>query len=195
MEKLRKNVRLFTLLQVVSLYVIYFSLMLIGNYYPVSTAPAALNWTIVILYILISCIPNILGIMSCVASFKMASKFPIEEPVDPQSTLISTFFVRKMSLIGWFAINFIIWLFLVAGLGNPFLFWSIPLVLGIGICATYIYVLLINLPKFIYVIVRLIKRKKKPTASIVVALIFQFFFCLDYVGDFLLRKENLKGNI
>lgn len=195
MDKYKKRIRLLTLLQVISLYAIYFILEILGTSYKYAEAPAALNWLIVIGYLLIACIPNILGIICCVSAFSVASKESYEEPIDPKSTLISTFFVRKMTLIGWFIMNGIIWLMLVAGLGNPFLFWSIPLAMFIGFCATYIYTLMVNLPKFIYVVVRLMKRKKKPTASIIVALIFQFFFCLDYVGDFLLRKENLKGNI
>ena len=81
---------------------------------------------------------------------------------------------------------------------NPFLMWAIPLVMVIGVCLTYAYMFMSSWPDIIYMIIYLIKNKRRPKTGMVLGIVFEFFFVLDIVGAILVNKaykESLKENV
>lgn len=95
--------------------------------------------------------------------------------------LFTTALVKIFSL-PLYLISGALWVLLAMGMYNPFLIWGIPIEIGIGIGCTFIYMIGTSAPLIIYAIVYSIKYKRKPTVSIVLAVLFLFTLVLDYVG-------------
>ena len=96
--------------------------------------------------------------------------------------------IIKAAMIPFFCINIYLWSVLVSGMLNPFLFLAIPVIIVIGFCLTYVYMIMTSLPDVIYMIAFLIRRKKKPNIYMILGLIFEFFFVLDLVGAVFIDK-------
>ena len=96
--------------------------------------------------------------------------------------------IIKAAMIPFFCINIYLWSVLVSGMLNPFLFLAIPVIIVIGFCLTYVYMIMTSLPDVIYMIAFLIRRKKKPNIYMILGLIFEFFFVLDLVGAIFINK-------
>ena len=96
--------------------------------------------------------------------------------------------IIKAAMIPFFCINIYLWSVLVSGMLNPFLFLAIPVIIVIGCCLTYVYMIMTSLPDVIYMISFIIRRRKKPNIYMILGLIFEFFFVLDLVGAIFIDK-------
>lgn len=100
--------------------------------------------------------------------------------------------VVKLSLIPWYSINFFLgFCFFTAAL-NPFLMWSIPLVVGIMVCTTYMYMVSSNFQVYSYIIHKLIRRKARINSLLVWCIVLSFIFCLDILSSILLFYNENK---
>ena len=115
-----------------------------------------------------------------------------EEPKTKMTVIIKALFIP------FFLINITLYVLSFLGMLNPFLMWAIPLVMVIGVCLTYAYMFMSSWPDIIYMIIYLIKNKRRPKLGMVLGIIFEFFFVLDIVGAILINKaykESLEENI
>ena len=62
----------------------------------------------------------------------------------------------------------------------------------IGVVLTYVYMLMTSLPDIIYMIIFMIKNRKRPNVFVVLGIIAIFFFVLDVVGAILLNNGYKK---
>lgn len=102
-------------------------------------------------------------------------------------TLITV--IIKAAMVPFFCVNIYLWCALLSGMLNPFLFLAIPAIICIGICLTYVYMIMTSMPDIIYMISFLIRRKKKPDIFIILGIIFEFFFVLDLLGSIFIHKS------
>ena len=100
----------------------------------------------------------------------------------------------KIAMIPFFGLNIVLWILLFAGMLNPFLMFGIPLAAVIGVCLTYVYMLMTGLPDIIYSIGFCIKNKKRPAALLIAGVIFSFIFVLDVIGIIMIHR-SLKAMI
>ena len=115
-----------------------------------------------------------------------------EDPKTKMTVIIKALFIP------FFLINITLYVLSFLGMFNPFLMWAIPLVMVIGVCLTYAYMFMSSWPDIIYMIIYLIKNKRRPKPGMVLGIIFEFFFVLDIVGAILVNKaykESLKENV
>ena len=115
-----------------------------------------------------------------------------EDPKTKMTVIIKALFIP------FFLINITLYILSFLGMMNPFLMWAIPLVMCIGVCLTYAYMFMSSWPDIIYMIIYLIKNKRRPKTGIVLGLTFELFFVLDIVGAILVNKaykESLKENV
>ena len=110
-----------------------------------------------------------------------------EEPKTGMTILIKALFIP------FFLINITLYILSFLGMMNPFLMWAIPLVMCIGVCLTYAYMFMSSWPDIIYMIIYLIKNKRRPKTGMVLGLIFEFFFVLDLIGAILVHKAYKKS--
>lgn len=109
-----------------------------------------------------------------------------EEPKTGMTILIKALFIP------FFLINITLYILSFLGMMNPFLMWAIPLVMCIGVCLTYAYMFMSSWPDIIYMIIYLIKNKRRPKTGMVLGLIFEFFFVLDLIGAILVHRAYKK---
>ena len=127
-------------------------------------------------------------------SFVLAIIGPAKQE-DPKTKMTV---IIKALFIPFFLINITLYVLSFLGMLNPFLMWAIPLVMVIGVCLTYAYMFMSSWPDIIYMIIYLIKNKRRPKLGMVLGIIFEFFFVLDIVGAILVNKaykESLKENV
>ena len=110
-----------------------------------------------------------------------------EEPKTGMTILIKALFIP------FFLINITLYILSFLGMMNPFLMWAIPLVMCIGVCLTYAYMFMSSWPDIIYMIIYLIKNKRRPKLRMVLGLIFEFFFVLDLIGAILVHRAYKKS--
>lgn len=110
-----------------------------------------------------------------------------EEPKTGMTILIKALFIP------FFLINITLYILSFLGMMNPFLMWAIPLVMCIGVCLTYAYMFMSSWPDIIYMIIYLIKNKRRPKTGIVLGLIFELFFVLDLIGAILVHRAYKKS--
>ncbi len=96
--------------------------------------------------------------------------------------------VVKVLMIPFFAVNFLLWFFVIGGMLNPWLVLGIPVAASIGICLTYGYMLITSLPDIVYTMILCSRNKRKPEPLMVVGIIFEFIFMLDLIGSIMLHK-------
>ena len=96
--------------------------------------------------------------------------------------------VVKAVMIPFFGINLYLWIMGISGMLNPFLMLGIPAVGFIGVCLTYVYMLMTSLPDILYTIIFCIKNRKRPSTFMIVGVILEFFFLGDLIGAILLHK-------
>ncbi|MGN0805802.1 MAG: hypothetical protein ACI4MC_02080, partial [Candidatus Coproplasma sp.] len=104
-------------------------------------------------------------------------------------------FIIKLVLIPWYALNFLVCFLLVAGFLNPFLMLAIPLLIGIEVSITYLYMLCSSLQIVSYTIRQIITKRIPLTPMLLVGIIFSFIFVLDIVGSYLLHAELKKHSL
>ena len=126
------------------------------------------------------CIAVVLGLTALILSIVGTVK------KDEPYTLITV--VLKCAMVPFFCVNLIAWFCLVSGMMNPFLFLGIPAIICLGVCLTYVYMLMTSLPDIIYMITFTIKRKKKPNVFMIVGIVLEFIFVLDVVGSIFIHK-------
>ncbi len=100
----------------------------------------------------------------------------------------------KIAMIPFFGLNIVLWILLFAGMLNPFLMFGIPLAAVIGVCLTYVYMLMTGLPDIIYSIGFCIKNKKRPAVLLIAGVILSFIFVLDVIGIIMIHR-SLKAMI
>ena len=110
-----------------------------------------------------------------------------EEPKTGMTILIKALFIP------FFLINITLYILSFLGMMNPFLMWAIPLVMCICVCLTYAYMFMSSWPDIIYMIIYLIKNKRRPKTGMVLGLIFEFFFVLDLIGAILVYRAYKKS--
>lgn len=105
---------------------------------------------------------------------------------------LTTAMIVKLCLIPWYILNFLICGSFVVGFLNPWLIMAIPILIAVEVFTTYIFMLSTGIHSIAYTIKYLAFHKIKPSAQIIIALIFHFIFCLDIVGAIMLNIENKK---
>ena len=110
-----------------------------------------------------------------------------EEPKTGMTILIKALFIP------FFLINITLYILSFLGMMKPFLMWAIPLVMCIGVCLTYAYMFMSSWPDIIYMIIYLIKNKRRTKTGMVLGLIFEFFFVLDLIGAILVHRAYKKS--
>ncbi len=136
------------------------------------------NWALIVVLLVVAIV---LGIVPIV--FAVIGAVRNEQP----HTMITV--VVKTLMVPFFCINCYCWYCLVSGLLNPFLFLTIPGVILIGICVTYAFLLTTSLPDVIYMIIYLIKHKRKPKVLMGLGILFMFGFFIDLVGVVLIHRS------
>lgn len=96
--------------------------------------------------------------------------------------------VLKAVMVPFFGINLYLWIMGISGMLNPFLMLGIPAVGFIGVCLTYVYMLMTSLPEILYTIIFCVKNKKRPVVFMIVGVILEFFFIGDIIGAIMLHK-------
>ena len=96
--------------------------------------------------------------------------------------------VLKAVMVPFFGINLYLWIMGIIGMLNPFLMLGIPAVGFIGVCLTYVYMLMTSLPEILYTIIFCVKNKKRPVVFMIVGVILEFFFIGDIIGAIMLHK-------
>lgn len=139
------------------------------------------NWTLIIVLLVVALV---MGIFPWV--FAIIGAIKNENP----HTMVTI--VVKSMMIPFFCINLLAWVMLVGGLMNPFLLLTIPAVICIGVCMTYVFMLTTSLPEIIYMIIFMIKQKKKPKLFMVIGIVCLFFFVLDIPGSVFIHREYKK---
>ncbi|MGN0813191.1 MAG: hypothetical protein ACI4MQ_06770 [Candidatus Coproplasma sp.] len=104
-------------------------------------------------------------------------------------------FIIKLVLIPWYCLNFLVCFLLVAGFLNPFLMLAVPLLIGIEVSITYIYMLCSSLQIVSYTIRQIIKKRIALTPMLIVGIVFSFIFVLDIVGSYFLYSELKKYSL
>ena len=127
----------------------------------------------------------------CIVSFIFAMLNLMPKVSSP----IKTTLIVKCCLIPWYILNLFVCVILVAGFLNPWLFLAVPVLMGIEAVITYIFMLSTSLHSVIYTIKCNASRKIQINPAMIVALVFQFFFCLDVVGAIILYKEFNKQTV
>ena len=102
-------------------------------------------------------------------------------------------FPFKALMIPIFLLNICLWCMTVLGMLNPFLMFGIPLIICVGCALTYAYMFMSSWPDIIYMIIYLIKNKRRPKTGMVLGLIFEFFFVLDLIGAILVHRAYKKS--
>ena len=105
-----------------------------------------------------------------------------------------TTMIIKLTLIPWYILNWLVCLLLSAGFLNPWLFLAVPVLVGVEVVITYIYMLSTSIHSVIYTLKNISAKKIKLNACIIVALVFHIIFCLDIVGAIMLHVEMKKQN-
>ena len=97
--------------------------------------------------------------------------------------------IVKIALIPWFIGNFIICAMICAGMLNPFLFLFIPLFITYSVCITYLFIISTSLVNIGYLFAQKRAKTIKFNKNIIVAIVFHFIDCLDFIGAIVLYKE------
>lgn len=105
---------------------------------------------------------------------------------DDPKTFLSV--IIKAVMVPFFCVNIYLWGALVSGMLNPFFLLAIPVIIFIGCCLTYVYMIMTGMPDIIYMISYIIRKKKKPGIKMILGIIFEFFFVLDLAGVILIHK-------
>ena len=105
-----------------------------------------------------------------------------EEPKTKMTVIIKALFIP------FFLINITLYVLSFLGMLNPFLMWAIPLGMVIGVCLTYAYMFMSSWPDIIYMIIYLIKNKRRPKLYMVLGIIMEFIFVFDIIGAILINK-------
>ncbi|MBO4579355.1 MAG: isoprenylcysteine carboxylmethyltransferase family protein [Clostridiales bacterium] len=135
-------------------------------------------------YLIIGCTASLLGTVAIILAAIAAIK--------NERSCSGLTLALKLVMIPWYIGNFILWTFLVLGLMNPFTFIGIPFAMAISVGLTYVSMLTMSLPDFIYRVVMLVKKRKRPSTRIVLGLIFSFFFVTDVVAAILFYMEDVS---
>lgn len=125
-----------------------------------------------------------LAIVIGIAPFVLAILGAVKNEKD--NTMVTV--VLKTLMIPFFAINLYCWYCLVSGLMNPFLFITIPGVIILGVAVTYVIMLTASLPEIIYMIIFMIRHKKRPKKLMAAGLFFCFCFFLDLMGIVMVHR-------
>ena len=124
------------------------------------------------------CILNV--VTSLISAFK--------NDVDPTKDTM----VIKLSLIPWYALNFVIGFVLVGIFLNPFMMIAIPVILALLISSTYMLMVCTSIGDVAYLARKIIKKEWKVSPSMIISAIFLFVFCLDVVGAIILYAKSKK---
>ena len=110
---------------------------------------------------------------------------------DPTTTTM----VCKFLLIPWYVANFLFWLILMAGFCNPWLLLGVPLIIVLGVCITWTFVVLGSAHNLAYVWREVRMRRMDVSSMLILAIVFHFIFVFDIVGAIMLREIVRKQQI
>lgn len=184
MEKCKKSRKAINILFTISLYFLQIYIVLSLALY--DSFNSLIQKYLIPFILVFAIIPTILGIINAIQTRGVARKI--------EKSIVKSLFIEKLILIPWFITNFIMWSVMVSGFLNPFLMIGIPIVIIIGTCTTYGYFLIINLNMIVYVITRFKRNHKKLSGLALMAIIFQFIYILDLIGDIILITQNKKNS-
>ena len=167
-----KAAKILSIIQLVSMYLIQVLIVVMVMYY---SRNAMINTivAVTIVSVLVSIASAVVGLVQSAKGAGSETKF---------------YCIMKFASVPFFIFNFIIYAGCVMGFMNPFLLLAIPLLILLGVSITYFWMICMSVPLFATVLFPK-KRSKTPfTKMEIVALVFQFFFCLDVVGAVMLMK-------
>ena len=96
-------------------------------------------------------------------------------------------FIVKLVLIPWYIMN-VFYCVISCGI----LMKVAVLILFLSVCVTYAFMVLAGIPDVLYTVRALKNRRVKPSALLIVGILFQFVFVLDVVGAGLLLRVFKK---
>ena len=100
-----------------------------------------------------------------------------------------TTLIIKIALVPWYIFDVVVCFLLVAGFLNPWLFFGIPLLIGLEVTITYVYMLSTSIHNIAFIIRKMMKNKKAYSINTLLGIVFSFIFMLDIVGAILLNSE------
>lgn len=121
------------------------------------------------------------------AIFSILSIFKGEESPSKATMIV------KLALIPWYVMNFFFGFLLVGGFMNPWLIVAVPLLVGVLVGFTYVFMLSSGLPDMAYLLYRGWKYKEKPSGLVITGIVFLFFFCLDILGSVFIHFGTKQG--
>ena len=100
--------------------------------------------------------------------------------------------IYKIIAIPYFIGNFIFCALVIAGMLNPFLFLAAPIVAGIFMFFTYVNMLGSSVVDVAYVINSFKNKTLKPHPLVIIGIILEFIFCVDFLGAIFIFLEKRK---
>ena len=100
--------------------------------------------------------------------------------------------IYKIAAIPYFIGNFVFCGLIVAGMLNPFLMLAIPLAVAIFMFFTYVNMLGSSIVDVAYVINSFKNKTLKPRPLLIIGIILEFFFCVDFLGAIFIYSEKSK---
>ncbi len=100
--------------------------------------------------------------------------------------------IYKIAAIPYFIGNFVLSIMLIGGMLNPFMFVAIPIVAFLLMSITYINMLSSTAIDFAYVLSSLKQKTIKTNPLLIIGLVLEFFFCVDFLGSIFIFVNNKK---
>ena len=174
------------IVQLSLMYAGMISLFLMIIFYSTQVEPnEILARTLVILgitcHVLASCLAVPIFILSFISIFK-------KDIVD------QTFYImaHKIIAIPWFIANFVYVVLISMAMLNPFLLLAIPVWIAISVVFTFVNMFTSSFVNFAYVMNSFKNKRLKPNGLLITGLVFQFIFCLDFLGAIFIYIQNKK---
>lgn len=131
-----------------------------------------------------------LGLGACGVQAAMVVK-AIVQGFKPEPNTYKTTMIYKLVLTPFFVANYYICLFMLGGLLNPWLAWSVPFLIPVMICLTFYAMAASSSFNISYMINELVTKKKKPSA-LVAHLVLHCLFVSDVISSVVLYLQDRK---
>ena len=135
----------------------------------------------IVCHALASCLAVPIFILSFISIFK--------KDIKDQTLYIMA---HKIIAVPWFIANFVFAFLISAAMLNPFLFLAIPVWIVISVVFTFVNMFSSSIVNLAYVINSFINKRLKPSGLLITGLVFQFIFCLDFLGAIFIFIDNKK---
>ena len=178
--------KIFAIIQLALMYLSIVSLLVYVNLdFNIEDLPTAISAALLITGLVAIVLAGLIASAICVISFISIFK----KGTNNYTKLVM---IHKIVAIPWFIGNFVFSVLLIGGMLNPFLLWGIPVVIAILVTNTYICMLSTSMMNVGYLISSWKNKVLKPSALLIIGLILEFHFCLDFLGAIFIFSGSKK---